>query len=582
MAVFPQYQNTRNTPSQGLLEESPWLRDLWNYATKGWNYSPPPEQPTISAPSPYNPATQREFSESWSPIDALNQIAQEHKEQQQQPSVIRAPDPWHQAKLNSQTAFIDWLSPTLGSAMSGQDYDPAKLVGDLAGWADIPARGLLGAAGMVRMGGQDVANAFLHRRVKNPEELQWLGDIFKAGKTTQKPASTVTPGYLPTFRNDEFGVMFHAPRPEEIATAGLEDVYSRMSHRFVPPEVDRAERIIKNLEEAKAKIVRPPPPAPRKPEGWQGVEMPHGGHGWDNTSLPSAWNMFNKYQDKVVAIGGPKYTPFKLDDFSKGWTPDDEELAAYVRKFKAETREYPRNIDTIITELNDMFGGQPSIYKPPKSAVTKTFQPFQEEWTPTQTKHLVDPKSTTLDSFFQQLSDLVNRGPQNAKKLHHNEIIQNISKDMLAGVRVPAEADVANMTPREQELYGALRGFAEEHGLPAYQWPANWERSDQMRMLENPLSGSWVGGGTFEDPFRSTEAGRLQAKARPRPPTYDEAVKFWELITSKPLPVTPEQFALKPLAFENMFNVAKHWPSSTKGPQPKTLEDAIKLWEGLP
>lgn len=458
MGVMPGYQNGRNTPSQSLFDELPGLSDLWNYLAKGANYAPSPDVLQITAPSPYNPATQRDFSKDFTAIDALNQIAREGQQntkltepwQQPQysepwpnapikgmsgPTTIGPADTWYEAKRQADTAPIDIFSSTLGDLLEGRKRwegasSLANVLGDIAGSG---GEGLLaklaGVGGMVRMGGQDVANAFLHRRIKNPEELNWLAKIFQRGESTQKPTSLVTPGYLPTFRSDEFGVMFHGPQ-DKIAHAGLEDIFS---HKETLSPYDKSrqhliDRVVPNL----------------------GPE-PDISHSYDN------WvDWWTRIQDRYPAVA-----------------------------------QAMRNI----SDLKQM-----------RKAFTT------EAWNPTITDNLISPKDTPVTDFFSQLRELIGKYPSNSMRLHHNEIIPNIDRSMLAGVRVPNAGASDLLSPQEGELYRSLKNFAEQQGVPFYQWPADWQRPDQFYQLLNPMQGSWIGSGTADNPFTSSEVSRLLGK----------------------------------------------------------------------
>lgn len=454
MAVFPQYNQQANTPARGLTDDLPWLKNLWSALTESDSYTPP-AYPTIGPLSTTDPGRQREFGPDWTVTDALNQISQEHAQRAQRDAsgetTIGPADPYKQARLNSQTSFVDWASPTLGKAMSGQTYDPAELISDLVGWADAPAKGLLGAAGMVRMGGQDVAKAFLHRALDKPQEVEWLSGLFNRGGSTQKPTSLVAPGYLPTFRSHEYGMLFHGPE-DKISHAGLEDVYSKKSVRR-----DRATP----LQTALDKIIdRLGPDFPGEPP----------------EVLPAS-----------------KYSPVMAE-----WKQVIGEL---LSRNEPSYHTDARLIENLLDKIMDQGGrGHPG-----------------EVWTPELTDNLVDPKATTVTDFLSRVQALVKRHPQNSHILHHNEIIPEIDRSMLAGIRVPRAGSEEDYNER---LSRALREFAEQQGVPIYSWPADWSRRDQHGMLRKPLLGSWVGGGTSDDPFTSSEVERLlMGGRRPERPT---------------------------------------------------------------
>ena len=63
------------------------------------------------------------------------------------------------------------------------------------------------AAGMVRMGGKEFPNAFLHRALGDPAELDWLANLFQKGRSTQKPTSAVTPSVMSTFGSEPYGLL---------------------------------------------------------------------------------------------------------------------------------------------------------------------------------------------------------------------------------------------------------------------------------------------------------------------------------------------------------------------------------------
>jgi hypothetical protein len=406
------------------------LKALWDWSTK-------------AAP---DPTPQQYYSDpNWSPITDMSQRAEELSKPPE--LAYRAPDPWEEARRNSETAFIDWASPTLGDLMSGRkEYEGAKTLAGIGSDAfglfgpkmfGLKALMGAGAAGMVRMGGQDVSNAFLHRRIKNPEELDWLAKVLQRGETTQKPTSLITPGYMPTFRSDEFGVMFHGPE-NKIAHAGLEDVYSR---KGVPdPYQKRLDSLMKSLDAA-----------------------------------------YERSEKKFSSQGKGDWNDFLLSSKADKYN----ELISDVESMMSDLGEKPK------TKLGSILS-------------------IPETWTPKLTENLVDPKTTTVSDFFQQLSALVGRGPQNTSVLHHNEIIPNIDMSMLAGVRVPDRSAIKLMSPKEQELYRALIQFKEQLGLPAYSMFPSWTRDEQIKMLENPLTGIWKGSGTTEQPFFSSETGRLR------------------------------------------------------------------------
>lgn len=294
---------------------------------------------------------------------------------------------------------------------------------DIGQWLGPPAKGAMSAAaipamGMVRWGKKEFPNAFLHRRIGDADELDWLSKVFQRGETTQAPSSLVTPSTLQTFSSDPYGIIFNVNDPATIKHAGIGDMYSR-------------------------KIDRDPP---RKL-----AEM------WDRISSKSA------------------------EAFNRGWSNE---------------QRYSDAFNKVDTKFRDM-------------------HPLGKTWEPTSpnTRFLRDPNKTDLRAFLrEQLGYGIDNMEGKAESiLWHSEIIPEIDRSMVAGVRLPLKENLrtakeqalddlfplmsegdAISTKHNPDLIKALMEFAEQMHVPIFWWPEVKTQTQQVRgMMGDPLRGTW-------------------------------------------------------------------------------------------
>jgi hypothetical protein len=285
------------------------------------------------------------------------------------------------------------------------------------------------AAGMVRMGGKSFPNAYLHRALGDPAELDWLASLFQKGRSTQKPTSAVTPSVMSTFGSEPYGLLFNADaNAGQIAHAGARDLYSSVTRNYA--DRDRARQLVQAMQRTNREAA-----AKSKGKGLKWMEDPE----WE------------KYQDIYDALDSRLGTIPKTEK----WTPTMETINEH--------------------------GINTSLVDPEKRGLDSLFNK-QRGW---------------ANKLFQEHGDT---GGTDAFLLH-NEIIPNIDRSMLAGVRLPmSELDMLEMGPTisspmqrtgTSDIYKALTQFAEQQHVPIFRWPAEMTQAQQLKGLEAPLKGTW-------------------------------------------------------------------------------------------
>lgn len=322
------------------------------------------------------------------------------------------------------------------------------LLKGLLGKIGVDALGPL-AAGMIRMGGKEYPTAMLHRAIGNPEELGWWGKLFQRGLSSEKPTSAVTPNVLSTFKSEPYGLLFNVPEEKVISWAAPLDAGST-AQEFFP----------------------------------SGLRL-----GFDALSESQRARYSDAYDHLIFKaaklIGNP---PPVTDNYLRNttlwqpWWRALNEASPPLAKALGFVEEYPRRVQSGIaphgtlttqkwTALHDM------DYEP---------GPY---WT---LGHLLDD----------QRAWLVKRMKKVKNRLVHSEIVPEIDKSMLAGVRLPFNeppytlGSVSNDFPKGQpgianELYRELTNFAEQMNVPIYRWPAVTTQEQQLKGLQDPFAGKW-------------------------------------------------------------------------------------------
>jgi hypothetical protein len=162
------------------------------------------------------------------PPDLLRAIAEPARKRVGQPETT----PQETARHYLESDFVAPPSEDVTFDLAGDIanlFDPAwhagKAIAKMAAKNAVEGLGA-GAAGMIRMGGKEYPNAFLHRAIGKPRELDWLTEMFEQGGKTEKPTTAVTPSVLGTFKNEPYGVLFDVTDPKQIRRAYARDVSS--------------------------------------------------------------------------------------------------------------------------------------------------------------------------------------------------------------------------------------------------------------------------------------------------------------------------------------------------------------------
>jgi hypothetical protein len=101
-------------------------------------------------------------------------------------------------------------------------------------------------------------------------------------------------------------------------------------------------------------------------------------------------------------------------------------------------------------------------------------------------------------------------------RLLHSEIIPEINRSNLAGIRLPLEKNPERKTwsvrgeyPMDNHtLISALQDFAEQMGVPIYRFPEVNTIDQEIMGLKRPFKGEWIKGPSG-DYTTSSELGRI-------------------------------------------------------------------------
>jgi hypothetical protein len=141
------------------------------------------------------------------------------------------------AQRENEGAVASALIPGIKSWVeTGQEPQAGQTIGDLMNLFNPDAlaakAGGLGAAGiggMLRFAKKEYPNAFLHRTEQSPEAIRFLRAVLDSGKTTEIPASVITPSYTSTFRSNQpgnAGVVLNVNDPSQLKGLGARDMWS--------------------------------------------------------------------------------------------------------------------------------------------------------------------------------------------------------------------------------------------------------------------------------------------------------------------------------------------------------------------
>ena len=126
-------------------------------------------------------------------------------------------------------------------------------------------------------------------------------------------------------------------------------------------------------------------------------------------------------------------------------------------------------------------------------------KPLGQDWKPTRyLDRLVDPNEATVEELLSKQLQLSKKGVG-----LHSEIIPEIDRSMLAGVRLPLRTqprfnseDMKNLFEslgaKTPDIERALTDFAEQQNVPIYRWPPLMAREQAIKGLSgDPFRGKW-------------------------------------------------------------------------------------------
>lgn len=413
----------------------PWLRDRVNKYTQE---SLPPSDPVIRAP---------QYSDY--PQDNL-----------------RSGTWWEAAK-----DFVTDIYPgrsTMDYLATGQPS--TGIVGDLAGDLAGPigklgaaAKGLPALAGMVKLGGKEFPEAFLHRTImtgmgkgaEGVDEFQYLQKILDKGASSEKPMSLVAPNYPYTFRSGDIGLIFNA-NEGDIKKIWPRDAATSMKKNAILEQVDLPE--YEHLRNAKADLSEDAP--------WTLGQMYH------RFLRDRLWDA------QLAKRQGQEISDKAIDGMNYGrshWMDDT------LRKRKVSKQGI---IDAILR----------------RDELKRDIIPNADIFTETWDSALPIGKTQQDADLFKLFEDAIpfHRRKEFPEFINHNEAIGRYSGDNLAGIRISPDAQPENIDE-------ALK-FAENNDLPIYSWsskgltPRKW-LYDVKKLINTQNLGSWK---TKEDPFFNT------------------------------------------------------------------------------
>lgn len=112
-----------------------------------------------------------------------------------------------------------------------------------------------------------------------------------------------------------------------------------------------------------------------------------------------------------------------------------------------------------------------------------------EDWIPTRyPERLVNPEEQPLEDLIGKLGQATRKWGEG----QHSEVIPEIDRSMLAGVRLPMHKPGNIPDEFASELGRYLRNFAEQQHVPIYRWPAVETSEQAIKGLSgDPFRGKW-------------------------------------------------------------------------------------------
>lgn len=379
-------------------------------------------------PNPYNPWSYIDQGQVGGGQPAYNQVWPQDTQENIWSSAYRDLEPedignaW-KALGGIPTSYEVPNFTNVGQQITGWGADPEEKKALARQMTDAMTGALSNDTGMIRMGGKEFPNAYLHRAIGDPKELDWWEKLFQRGGSSQKPTSAVTPSVLQTYQSEPYGLMINVNEPSQLKHAAATDVWSEGTMRPGTDYLDIMNPLLRNFWRARDKAVQ------------------------RSRDLMSSRTLNSD----------PAVRKTLIDD---------------AGKIKKEIYE-----DTIQRV----------------EEIARKKAPGSEIWEPTSgNEYWLDPATQGLDELFaSQLRGLNRSGDPSSLHLQHSELIPEINRSMVAGVRLPLWFDENNDSAEQALLYLKLRSFADQMNVPVFRFPAVMTREQQRRGLEEPFAGKW-------------------------------------------------------------------------------------------
>jgi hypothetical protein len=350
----------------------------------------------------------------------------------------------------------------------GNPYEQGMMAAMDAADAQYPeyGGGLPGPAAVQWPTGEKLGKAFLHRRIKDPREVGWLADIYRAGDVADKPTSFITPEYLSTFRSDPYGFIWHVKNPENMVHIGAQDLYSAPAETQIA--TSGKEQYVDELQQLLAQEL-----SKLKEYDDIGTDL------FSQMLFKETGKPIHTVPDELLGGMSPETVAYDIlgQEGMPGLKPHSDEIQNLLANKRME-----------IDELYD------EIQRHSKNVAT---------WAPLYST--IDPHKTSLPEMFRKQRDMIAEPYEifgaeinpKSKKLFHNETVYRIGDPSeLAGVRLPSSWTPENHI--DMPLYDALRDFAEDMHVPTFEFPHDWRLGDQLDMLNDVIK-SGAQGGTWEN-----------------------------------------------------------------------------------